>query len=258
MTTETHTGRYPSLAGRSIFMTGGATGIGAAMVRAFSDQGANVAFVDIAHAAGDALVADLAHGEGTVMFLPCDVTEVESLQYAATAASERHGPPTVLINNAANDTRHDWRSVTPDSWDQAMALNLRAMFFAIQAIAPRMIAREAGGSIINFGSISWKTKHSGMPAYTTAKAAVHGLTRSFTQELGPHRIRVNSLIPGWVLTERQRKLHFDEAGAQSLHDNQALPGTVSASDVAAAALFLAADDSAMITGQELVVDGGWT
>lgn len=248
---------YPSIGRQSVFITGGATGIGAAMVEAFAAQGARVTFVDIAEDAGNGLADAQSEAGRDVLFLPCDVTATKDLRVALERAKTSFGPVHTLINNAANDARHDWRDVTPAYWDEAMALNLKAMFFAIQAALPQMI-ENGGGAIVNFGSIAWKAKIGAMPAYTTAKAAVHGLTRSFVSELGQHRIRINTLLPGAVLTERQRQLHYDTAEvANSLTQNQALQDPINATDIAAAALFLSADDSAMCTGQELTVDGGW-
>src|SRR5262245_17157705 len=168
--------RYPGLKDQSVFVTGGGSGIGAAIVESFVDQGAKVAFVDVAEAESRALCDALKSQYGAApLFIRCDITDIAALQAAIAQAARAHGDIAVLVNNAANDTRHDWRSVTPAEWDQRMAVNLRPMFFAIQAAAPHM-QRLGGGSIINFGSISWKLGMGGMPAYTTAKAAVHGLT----------------------------------------------------------------------------------
>ncbi|MFY0682664.1 MAG: SDR family oxidoreductase [Thalassovita sp.] len=239
---------YPSLRGASVFITGGATGIGAAMVRGFCRQGARVGFVDLATEPGEALAADTG-----AAFICADVTDIAALQ----AAIADFGTVDVLVNNVANDARHDWREVTPQDWDQSFAVNLRPAFFAIQAVAPQMIERKSG-SIINFGSISWKARLPTAPSYTTAKSAVHGLTRSFVETLGPHHVRINTLMPGWVLTERQRREHFDAAGQAFLTNNQPLAGEIAPEDAAAMALFLAAEDSAMCTGQEFTLDGGWT
>src|ERR1700744_2911808 len=197
---------YPSLRGRVVFVTGGGSGIGAEEVSHFAAQGAKVAFVDIADEPSRALVAKLrAAGHPAPLYQYCDLRDVAALQAAIAEATRQLGPITVLVNNAANDQRHKWEDVTPEYWDEQMATNLRHQFFAIQAVAPMM--REAGGgSIINFGSISWHTNHGDMPAYTTAKAAVEGLTKGMARDLGPDRIRVNCVIPGWIMTERQIKL----------------------------------------------------
>ncbi|HWT96430.1 MAG TPA: SDR family oxidoreductase, partial [Terriglobales bacterium] len=166
------------------------------------------------------------------------------------------GEIAVLVNNAASDTRHDWREVTPEYWDDRQAINLRPLFFAIQAVAPAM-QRKGGGSIINFGSISWMKSQGGMPAYTTAKAAIHGLTRSFARELGKDGIRVNTVVPGWVMTERQKTLWLDEAGEREIDANQCLRGRVMPVDLARMVLFLASKDSEMVSAQQFIVDGGW-
>lgn len=239
---------YPSLAGKRAFVTGGATGIGAAIVRSLSGQNMQVGFVDINQAEGKALANEIGAD-----FHHVDVTDIDALQNAIS----NFGNVDILINNVANDTRHDWRKVTPSDWDHRFAINLRPAFFAIQTVAEGMIAREYG-SIINIGSISWKAKHGGMPAYTSAKSATHGLTRSFVDELGAAGVRINTVMPGWVMTERQRTEHFDEAGAVSLAANQPLRGMIAPEDAAALVAFLAADDSAMCTGQEFTIDGGWT
>jgi NAD(P)-dependent dehydrogenase (short-subunit alcohol dehydrogenase family) len=247
---------YPSLAGRSVLITGGASGIGAAVVRAFAEQGAHVAFVDILKEVGEALAGELAASGAKVLFLHCDLTNVAAIRAAAAAAKAGVGPIQKLVNNAANDTRHDWREVTPESWDDLIAVNLKHVFFMTQAIAPDMI--EAGdGSIINFGSISWMLKQGGMPGYTSAKSAIHGLTRSFARDLGKHGIRVNTVVPGWVMTQRQIELWLDEAGERAIEEGQCLPWRVQPDDLARMVLFLAADDSRLCSAQNFVVDGGW-
>ncbi|MDU9005091.1 SDR family NAD(P)-dependent oxidoreductase [Sedimentitalea todarodis] len=240
--------RYPSLVGKRAFVTGGATGIGAAIVRSLCLQNTAVGFVDIDQEHGNALAR-----ETGAAFVHVDVTDVVALQNAIRA----FGVVDILVNNVANDTRHDWRAVTPSDWDARFAVNLRPSFFAIQTVADGMIAR-AQGAIINIGSISWKVKHGGMPGYTTAKSATHGLTRSFVDVLGAAGVRVNTVMPGWVMTERQKREHFDEDGAAQLADKQPLSGMITPQDVAALVAFLAADDSAMCTGQEFTIDGGWT
>jgi NAD(P)-dependent dehydrogenase (short-subunit alcohol dehydrogenase family) len=246
--------RYPSLTGVPVVISGGATGIGAVLVRAFADQGASVGFVDINAEAGAELAAELVAQK--VSFIPCDVTDIAAYRAAITEFSTMHGPAAVLINNAAHDERHDWSRVTPEEWDARINTNLRHAFFAIQAVAPGMI--EAGrGSIINLGSISWMIMVPRLPLYQTAKAAMHGLTRSMARELGRHRIRVNTLVPGWVMTERQLEHWVDDEAEALIDNNQALQDRVLPADIAAMALFLAAEDSAMISGQHFTVDGGW-
>jgi NAD(P)-dependent dehydrogenase (short-subunit alcohol dehydrogenase family) len=247
---------YPSLNNCPVVISGGASGIGEAMVRAFAEQGAKVGFVDIAEEAGVALEADLSRLGHAVRFLRCDVTDIPAYQSAIAQFADLHGNAKVLVNNAAHDQRHQWAEVTPEEWDQRMAVNLRHAFFAIQAVAPGM-AEAGGGSIINYGSISWMILAPGLPVYETAKAAVHGLTRSMARELGPSGIRVNSLVPGAVMTQRQLDLWITPDDLASIKKNQAIPEAITPDDCARMALFLAADDSAMVTGQHFLVDAGW-
>jgi len=199
-----HFGKFPSLRNQTVFVTGGGSGIGAAIVECFVEQGARVAFVDIEDEASRNLCSAIkrVHGAGP-QFIHCDIKDVSALQSTIDKVGRDLGDIGVLVNNAANDMRHKWQEVTPDYWDERMATNLRPMFFTIQSVAPQM-KRLGGGSIVNFGSISWKTALGGMAAYTTAKAAVHGMTRSFARDLGKHRIRVNTVLPGWIMTERQK------------------------------------------------------
>jgi NAD(P)-dependent dehydrogenase (short-subunit alcohol dehydrogenase family) len=250
--------RYPSLAHRVVIVTGGATGIGATIVEHFVDQGAKVAFVDIDRSAGEALASTMAgRAPNDPLFLPCDLCDIAALQRAIAHAKARFGPVNVLVNNAANDQRHAFDSVTPASWDAGVAVNLRHLFFAAQAVAPDMRAQR-GGSIINLGSVSWMIKQAGMPVYTTSKSAVRGLTRTLARELGPHGIRVNTIVPGWVMTQKQLRLWVTPESSRQIDDNQCLPTRVQPDDIARMALFLAADDSAMCTAQDFIVDGGWT
>lgn len=248
--------RYPSLAGTPVIISGGASGIGESLVRNFAAQGARVGFVDIAFAAGEKLAGELTAAGHTVRFTPCDITDIEAYQAAIAGFAEAHGDALVLVNNAAHDQRHDWSEVTPAYWDDRMAVNLRHAFFAIQAVAPGMV-RARRGSIINTGSISWMILTPSLPVYETAKAAMHGLTRAMARELGRSGIRVNSLVPGAILTERQLALWLDDATLQQIVDAQALASHVYPDDVARMALFLAAEDSAMISAQQFLVDGGW-
>ena len=249
--------RYPSLRDRVVFITGGASGIGAAEVEHFAAQGARVAFVDVAEEPAHVLAARLkSAGHPEPLFQRCDITDAPALQGAIAEAARRLGPVTVLVNNAANDQRHRWEDVTPAYWDERQAVNLRHQFFAIQAVAPMMRA-AGGGSIVNFGSISWHAGQGGMPAYTTAKAAVEGLTRGMARDLGPDHIRVNCLIPGWIMTERQIALWLTAEAEADLMKAQCLKEKVYPADVARLVLWLAADDSRMCTSQLWVVDGGW-
>ena len=248
---------YPSLRGKTVFITGGATGIGAAHVAHFAAQGARVAFVDIQEAPAHALVAGVAaQGHPAPLFIPCDLRDIAALQAAIATAAARCGPIDVLVNNAAHDERHEWKTVTLDYWEDRMQVNLRHQFFAIQAAAPMMQA-AGGGSIVNLGSISWHLAMGGMPAYTTAKAGIEGLTRSFARDLGGDNIRVNCVIPGWIMTERQKTLWLTpEAEADTL-SKQCLKRLPEPADVARLVLWLAADDSRMCTAQLFTVDGGW-
>jgi NAD(P)-dependent dehydrogenase (short-subunit alcohol dehydrogenase family) len=247
---------YPSLRERVVFVTGGATGIGAEEVMQFAGQGAKVAFIDIADDAAERLVETLrAAGYPAPDYQHCDVKDITALQAAIVSVGQRLGMVTVLVNNAANDQRHKFEDVTPEFWNERMATNLRHQFFAIQAVAPMMRA-AGGGSIINFGSISWHTSQGGMPAYTTAKAAVEGLTKGMARDLGPDRIRVNTVIPGWIMTQRQIDLWLTPEAEAQLMLNQCLKEKVYPADVARMVLWLASDDSRMCTSQLWVVDGG--
>ena len=248
--------RYPSLEGRSVLITGGATGIGASLVEAFVAQGARVAFIDIDAGAGAALAVRLSATRTAPLFLAADLTDTAALHAAIDIARRRFGPITVLLNNAANDQRHSIDATTPASWDAGIAVNLKHQFFAAQAVLPDM-KQSGGGSIVNFGSVSWMLKQGGMPVYTTAKSAVQGLTRSLARDLGPFDIRVNTLVPGWVMTEKQIRLWLDDDGRAAIARGQCLQQPLLAEHIASMALFLAADDSAMCTAQDFIVDGGW-
>ena len=243
---------YPSLRDVPVFITGGASGIGEVMVRAFDAQGARVGFVDLDAARGEALARELGAG---VRFESCDLRDVDALKAAFAKLKDAVGPAGVLVNNAARDDRHGWQDVTPAYYDERIATNLRHMFFAIQAVAPDMIAAKKG-SIINFGSNSWWEASGGMPAYTTAKAAVHGMTRSFARDLGPHRIRVNTIVPGWVMTERQKALWVTPEAMERHLRRQCLPDPIEPVFLARMALFLASDDSAMCTANNYMVEAG--
>jgi D-xylose 1-dehydrogenase len=250
-------GKFPSLRGKTAFVTGGGSGIGAAIVESFVDQGARVAFVDIDEAASKALCDQLRAQYGSAPhFTGCDIADIPALQAAMERTGRDLGDIGVLVNNAANDQRHPWQEMTPAYWDERMAINLRPMFFAIQSAAPQM-KRLGGGSIVNFGSISWKVRMGGAAAYTTAKAAVHGLTRGMARDLGPDGIRVNTVLPGWVMTERQKKLWVDDAAETLLDQEQCLRGRIQPIDLARLVMFLASDDARMCTAQDFTVDGGW-
>lgn len=247
---------YPSLRDRTVFITGGASGIGAEHVLQFAQQGARVAFVDIADDPARALADRVAAaGHQAPLYWHCDLKDIAALRQAIAEAGQRLGPITVLVNNAANDQRHKFEDVTVEYWDERLATNLRHQFFAIQAVAPMMRA-AGGGSIINFGSVSWHALQGGMPAYTTAKAAVEGLTRGMARDLGPDKIRVNTVIPGWIMTERQIKLWLTPEGERNLMQVQCLKEKLGPADVTRMVLWLAADDSRMCTAQLWVVDAG--
>jgi D-xylose 1-dehydrogenase len=249
--------RYPSLNGRTVLVTGGATGIGASLVEHFCAQGARVGFIDIAEEAGHALAARCAVSAATPpMFVAADLTDIDALRAAVDQVRQRLGPVTVLLNNAANDVRLGIESTTPQDWDAGVAVNLKHQFFAAQAVMSDM-KHAGGGSIVNLGSISWMIKVGGVPVYSTCKAAVQGLSRSLAKDLGPYRIRVNALLPGAVLTEKQLRLWLDEAAVSDIQRAQCLKQPLMPEHVARMALFLAADDSAMCTGQDFIVDGGW-
>jgi NAD(P)-dependent dehydrogenase (short-subunit alcohol dehydrogenase family) len=243
---------YPSLKGEAVIVTGGATGIGASIVEHFAGQGARVGFLDVDEAAGRALAA----ATGT-SFIRCDLRDIPALRDAIARLEREQGPTLALVNNAARDDRHAVADVTPDYWDERMATNLRHQFFAAQAVAPAMRTRKRG-SIINMGSVSWMLSLGNMPAYVTAKSAVQGLTRGLARDLGGDMIRVNSVVPGWVMTERQVKLWLTPEGEADVMRNQCLPEKIYPPDIARMVLWLAADDSRMVTAQGFVVDGGWT
>jgi len=249
---------YPSLQGQVVLITGGASGIGESIVRNFCRQGSRVAYLDINREAGEKLRDAVVSETGNLpLFLACDLTDIAALQAAIGEAQRALGTIRTLVNNAANDDRHSIESVTAEYWDNRMAVNLRHQFFAAQAVIPGMKA-AGGGSIINFGSMSWRAAMGGMPAYVTAKAAIEGLTRGLARDVGKSNIRVNVVIPGWVMTERQLKLWVDEEAERLIDRSQCLRGRLQPWHVARMVLFLAADDSAMCTAQEYIVDGGWS
>ena len=249
--------RYPSLRDRVAFVSGGATGLGQEFVTQLAAQQARVTFVDIDEESGRRLVEEVAAaGHPRPQFLPCDVTDVPALQQAITTCRDELGPISVLVNNAADDRRQRVTDVDVTTWDASFAVNLRHHFFATQAVAPQMRAL-GGGSVVNLGSISAHIDLVDLPSYIAAKGGVEGLTRTLARELGPDRIRVNCIIPGWVMTERQLRDWVTPEAEESIRRNQCLPEPVMPVDVARMLLWLAADDSRMCTAQTWVVDGGW-
>ena len=242
---------YPSLKNEAVIVTGGASGIGASIVEHFAAQGARVGFVDLDETAGRALATQTG-----ASFAQCDLRDIEALRTALATFESSHGPTLALVNNAARDDRHTIEEVTPAYWDDRMATNLRHQFFAAQAVLPVMRKRKRG-SIVNIGSISWRLALGGMPAYVTAKAAVEGLTRGLARDVGADGIRVNAVIPGWIMTERQVKLWLTPESEADLMAKQCLKEKLYPPDIARMVLWLAADDSRMATAQCFVVDGGW-
>lgn len=248
---------YPSLRDRVVFISGGTTGIGAEMVTQFAAQGARVAFVGRNDEAAHALASDaVARGYPEPYYRHCDVANIPELQGVLASVAGELGDVSVLVNSAANDTRYLLDEVTPEQWDQSFDVNLRHYVFAIQAVMAGMRAAH-GGSIVNLGSICWHVRLRGLTAYSTAKAGIEGLTRVMARELGGDDIRVNCVIPGWILTERQRELWLTQEVESQLMRDQCLQELLRPDDVARLVLWLAADDSRRCTGQNWVVDGGW-
>ena len=247
---------YAGLADRTVLITGGASGIGAAFVRAFAAQQARVAFLDVDAAAGEALVREVASASGSApLFVPCDLLDIDALRAAMTQVRAALGDAAVLVNNAANDQRQVLSEVTPAEFDWMIGVNLKHVFFAAQAVVPQMQAR-GGGSIINMSSIAWMRGAPALPAYAAAKAAIVGFTNSLARLVGPDRIRVNAIAPGMVITERQRRLWYpDEQQIAEFRTRQAIPDAVTPDDIARMALFLASDESERITRQCFQVDG---
>ena len=256
-TTRTGGASYPSLRGRSVFITGGGSGIGGCLTEAFARQGSRVAFVDYAEAPSLAL-ADRLQKDGLTRpwYRNVDVTDIPALQRAIRDAAAEVGDFHVLVNNVANDDRHTFMDVTPEYYDNRIAVNQRPAFFAIQAVVPGM-KKMGGGSIINFGSNSYGAKGRVFPVYTTAKSSVIGLTRGLAAELGESRIRINVITPGWIMTQRQVEKWLTPEGEEDIRRNQVLPDKVMAEDVAPMALFLASDDARACSAQEYIVDAGW-
>lgn len=248
--------RFPDLEGKVVLITGGGSGIGAHLVRGFAEQGASVAFFDIADEPSQALEQELTDAGHSVAFLHCDLTDIPALQASIAQVRDRFGPIGVLVNNAAHDQRHDIKDVTSDYWDERFAVNLKHQFFSAQAVQDDM-KKLGGGSIINMGSTSWVMGVGTMPCYTTAKSAVEGLTRSLARAMGPDNIRVNTVLPGWIITKRQEELWLDDEGEKSILENQCLQRKLVPDDMVGPILFLASDAAAACTNQRFIVDGGW-
>ena len=248
---------YPSLEGRSVLVTGGGSGIGAATVLAFAEQQSKVAFIDFDQEASLKTVAAAeAAGHKAPLFLEADLRDIAALREAVAEAARVNGDITVLVNNAARDDRHPFDTVTPEYWDDRIAMNLKHQFFCAQAVHP-MMKRAGGGSIVNLGSVSWLAGQGGMHAYTASKSGVVGLTRGQARDFGPDNIRVNCVAPGWIMTERQQTLWLDEAGERELMARQCLKRKLYPDEIARVILFFAADDSGAMTNQQYIADGGW-
>lgn len=246
---------YPSLRDRTVVVTGGGSGIGESIVRHFVAQGAKVGFLDINREASEALAAELAP-QGTVRFEHCDLRDIAALRASIAAIRAAYGPVTILVNNAAHDERHKLEDVTPEYWDDRIHVNLRHQFFAAQAVAEDM--KAAGrGAIVNLGSISWMIGMGGMAGYTASKSAVLGLTRSLARDLGPFNIRVCSVLPGWVMTQRQIDLWLTPEAEATIMASQCLKRKLYPEDIARPVLFFASDEAGACTNQSYVVDGGW-
>ncbi len=247
---------YPSLKGKTVLITGGGSGIGEAIVRRFVQQGARVGFIDLKQTESETLVRNLSAGGGEIRFEEADLTDIAALRAAIVKLRNTLGPITVLINNAAHDERHRTEDVTPEYWDQRIAVNLKHQFFAAQAVLPDMKA-AGGGAIVNFGSVSWMIGQGGMAAYTAAKSAVLGLTRSLARDYGGFNIRVNAIAPGWIMTQRQIDLWLTPEAEKELMLRQCLKRKLVPDEIAKFTLFLASDEASACTNQHYVVDGGW-
>ncbi len=244
---------YPDLANKTVLVTGGASGIGEAIVRRFAAQGSKVGFLDIKDEEGRALAEELGPN---VRYARADLTDIAALRAAIAGLRDAMGPITVLVNNAAHDERHRTEDVTPEYWDNRIAVNLRHQFFAAQAVLPDMKA-AGGGAIVNFGSVSWMVGQGGMAAYTACKSAVLGLTRSLARDFGPDNIRVNAIAPGWIMTRRQKELWLNPEGERELMERQCLKRQLQPDEIARVTLFLASEEASACTNQHYVVDGGW-
>lgn len=247
---------YPSLKGRTVVVTGGSAGIGESIVTHFAAQGARVGFLDINEKAGKALATRLAKKRQKVHFEPVDLTDIDALRQGIRNIRKVFGRVTILINNAAHDDRHRLEDVTPEYFDDRIRVNLRHQFFTIQEIVPDM-KKAGGGTIVNMTSTSWMNGSKGMPVYVAAKSATYGLVRGLARDLGPFNIRINAFAPGWIMTERQKKLWVTPGAIERLMQDQCLQRTLTPDDMARAVLFLASDESSAATNQNFVFDGGW-
>jgi len=251
------TASYPSLKDRVVLVTGGGSGIGAAIVERFCEQGSRVSFIDLDDEASRRLIERIGQKSGSVpRYLRCDLRDIDALRHAVESVIEADGPVRTLVNNAARDDRHAIDEVTPEYFDDRIAVNLRHHFFATQAVYPGMAA-AGGGSIINMGSVTWMIGQGGMPIYSASKSAIVGLTRSFARDLGPKNIRVNSVLPGWIMTERQVENWLTPEGEAELLQRQCLKRKLGPDEIAKVVLFFAADDSGICTNQNYIADGGW-
>jgi NAD(P)-dependent dehydrogenase (short-subunit alcohol dehydrogenase family) len=247
---------YPDLEGKVVLITGGASGIGEAIVRHFARQKCVTVLFDIKSGEGEALAGELMQAGQQAFFQNVDLTDIAALRAGVEAAKRKHGPIQILINNAAHDERHATESVTPEYWDDRIAVNLKHQFFAAQAVLPDMRAANAG-AIVNFGSVSWMIGQGGMAAYTASKSAVLGLTRSLARDYGPYNIRVNAIAPGWIMTRRQIEKWLTPEAEQDLMRNQCLKRKLTPDEIAKFTVFLASDEASACTNQHYIVDGGW-
>jgi len=255
--TDTGMAVYPSLKDRVVFITGGGSGIGASIVEKFCEQGARVTFVDINVAASEQLVSDISDkGLPAPRFLECDLKDIEKLQTSIGHVITTDGPIRTLINNAAHDERHSIDEVTSEYFDDRIAVNLKHQFFAIQAVHAAM-GDAGGGTIVNMGSVSWMMGVGGMPIYLSCKSAITGLTRSMARDLGPKNIRVNSILPGWIMTDRQLEKWVTPLAEAAIMEHQCLKRKLAPVEIAKVVLFFASDDSGICTNQNFVADGGW-
>lgn len=247
---------YSDLAGKVVLVTGGASGIGEAIVRRFAQQKSIVVFFDIKVEEGTRLARELSSQGLGAHFLNVDLTDIAALRGGVADARRALGPVNVLVNNAAHDERHSTEDMTPEYWDDRIAVNLKHQFFAAQAVLPDMKAANEG-AIINFGSVSWMTGQGGMAAYTASKSGVLGLTRSLARDYGPYNIRVNAIAPGWIMTQRQIDKWLTPEGVDELMHRQCLKRKLVPDEIAKFTVFLASDEASACTSQQYVVDGGW-
>lgn len=247
---------YPSLKGKTVLVTGGGSGIGEAIVRHFAEQDARVGFIDVKEKESGALVKSLVRKRRKVHFEHADLTDVEATRAAIGRIRKALGPITILVNNAAHDERHTIEELTPEYFDDRIAVNLKHQFFCIQAVLPDM-KKAGGGTIVNMGSVTWMLGFTGLPVYAAAKAAVVGMTRGLSRELGQHNIRLNSIAPGWIMTERQQTLYLTPEREVQLMKDQTVKRKLTPDDIARLVLFFASDESIAVANQNIVADGGW-